>query len=126
MTISRDLNPIYLQARQAVEELLDRHGFRLEAESSYPASFGSAHAEYRHRAHWVHLNWDGKDGHLWLSGAISKDQHTHPGQAAWRPLDPPLPSNRPATFLEPGRPAEMRIRELVSQLEAFVDAKQTV
>jgi len=87
VSIDRELNRVFLKARASIESVLSLHGFGLTREVFDHAAFGSAHTEYRHRAHWLSLNWDGKDGHLWLSGAVSRDQHTLPGREAWHALD---------------------------------------
>ena len=117
--MERDLDPVFLQARDAIESVLSKYGFRVHRESSYPGAFGSAEVQYRHRAHWLQLSWDGKDRYLWLSGAVSRDQHTFPGAAAWHALDPPPSTNRPALFLQPGPLTDARIREMLDQIELF-------
>src|SRR6185295_5833368 len=102
--MDRTLSAVFLRARDAIETVLAAYGFRITQESFHYAAFGSAEVEYRHRAHWLRLSWDGKDHYLWLAGAISSDQHVHPPATAWRPLDLPSTTRRPVLFLEPGQP----------------------
>ncbi len=124
--MDRTLNSVFLQAREAIEGVLVKYGFRIDRESYYHAAFGSAEVQYRHRAHWLRLSWDGKDGYLWLAGAISVDQHTYPSANAWHPLDQPLATRQSTLFLEPGPLAETRIRELLDQIELFRASKAAV
>jgi hypothetical protein len=120
--IDRDIGPVFTQARTAIESVLARYGFRITQETLAYAAFGSAEAEYRQRVHWLRLVWDGKESRLWLRGAIAPDQHVHPGDAAWRDLDP-----RPAGFaLEPGPSTDARITELLTQIELFRASKAAV
>jgi hypothetical protein len=122
--MERSVDPVYLESRTALEERLDRIGFRLTREVFDHAAFGSAQAEYRNRAHWLRLTWDGKDRYLWLSGAVSGDQHTLPGAEAWHPLD--APSDRFALSLQIGPTTEARIAELLSQIDIFRHEKAAV
>ncbi len=122
--MERNVDPVYLQSRTALEERLDRIGFRLTREVFDHAAFGSAQAEYRNRAHWLRLIWDGKDRSLWLSGAVSGDQHTLPGAQAWHPLDPR--SDRFAPSLQVGPTTEARIAELLLQIDVFGHEKAAV
>src|SRR5687768_3183147 len=122
--MERILDPVFLQARTALEERLSRVGFRLTREVLDHAAFGSAQAEYRNRAHWLRLTWDGKDRYLWLAGAIGEDQHTHPAASAWHPLD--APSKKFAASLHIGPAADARIAELMSQVEEFRRLKAAV
>lgn len=118
--MDRKLNPVFLKARASIESLLVGYGFRLTRDIVEPESFGSAHSEYRHRAHWLRLHWDGKDGHLSLSGAIGRDQHMMPGRDAWYSLDQPVVI---ISLRELDAKAEARIEQLVGQVERFVDTK---
>jgi hypothetical protein len=88
------------------------------------AAFGSAQTEYRNRAHWLRLTWDGKDRYLWLSGAISQDHHTHPSASAWRPID--AASEEAAPRLQVGPATDARIAQFLSQVEDFRLAKAAV
>jgi hypothetical protein len=115
--MERILDPVFLQARAALEESLGRVGFRLIREVLDHAAFGSAQAEYRSRAHWLRLTWDGKDRYIWLSGAISQDQHAHPAVKAWYPLDK-APGGIAAS-LQIGPATDARIVELLAQVERF-------
>ncbi len=124
--MDRTLSPVFLQARDAIESVLSKYGFRVTKESLYYSAFGSTEVEYCHRAHWLRLSWDSKDRYLWLAGAIAVDQHVHPPATAWRPLDPPSSTNRPALFLEPGELADARISELLTQIELFRASKAAV
>ncbi len=124
--MDRDQNPVFLQVRDAIESVLAAHGFRLTREVFDHAAFGSAQVEYRHRAHWLRLSWDGKDRYLWLAGAVSPDQHVHPGPAAWHPLDEPSAPGTPALALEPGRNADIRIAQMLQQFESFLRSKAAV
>jgi|SRR5687767_444361 len=116
----RHLDPVVRQARDAIEARLEREGFRLQDEHLYhDAAFGSATFEYRHRAKWLRLEWDGKDRHLWLVGAVSKDQHVLPSQDLWHPLEDP--SNNPdAMSLRSGPAADARVAALLDQIELFL------
>ena len=118
--MNRELNAVFLAARSSIESVLSRHGFDLTREVFDHAAFASAQAEYRHRAHWLSLHWDGKDGYLWLSGAICPNQHTLPSREAWRRLDQPEATVRLEGL---DAAAEDRISQLVSQAEAFLVTK---
>ena len=120
--MERDLNPVFRQARDAVESLLGKYGFRIEREVYEHASFGSAQVEYRHRARWLRLEWDGKEGQLELQGAISPDQHVPPHGSAWRALGPTRFSGR----LEPGATTDVHIAELLTLIELFRASKADV
>ncbi len=115
--MERSLDPVFLQARSDLEERLSRIGFRLTREVHDHAAFESAQTEYRNRAHWLRLTWDGKDRYLWLAGAISPDQHTHPAVSAWHPLDPA--SEKFVGSLQVGPATDARIAELIAQVEQF-------
>ena len=117
--IDREIDPVLLQARDTIEPLIEKYGFRLTTESIYYSAFGSAQIEYRHRSHWLRLNWDGKDRYLWLSGAISPDQHSHPGSTRWGPLDVPTNPPRTSQPLSPGAELDARISEMLTQIELF-------
>jgi hypothetical protein len=121
--MDRELNPVFLKARGSIESVLDRHGFRLTREVFEPAAFGSAQAQYRHRAHWLSLNWDGKDSHLSLAGSVSGDQHTVPGREAWHSLDQP---DVTISLRERDATLEIRIEQLVGQVERFLAIKAGV
>ena len=118
--MDRELNPVFLKARASIESVLARHGFRLTREIFEPAAFGSAQAQYRHRTHWLSLNWDGKDSHLSLSGAVSGDPHTLPGREAWHPLDQ---ADVTISLRELDATAETRIEQLLGQVERFLASK---
>ena len=121
--MDRRLSPVFLKARARIESLLVGHGFRLTRDIFEPESFGSAQSEYRHRAHWLRLNWDGKDSHLSLSGAISGEQHIVPGRDAWYPFDRPAVT---VCLKDLDATAETRIEQLIGQVERFVDTKAAV
>ena len=116
--MERDLNPVFRQARDAVESLLGKYGFRLHRDVYDHAAFGSAQAEYRNRSYWLRLTWDGKDGQLELQGAISRDQHVYPAASAWHVLAT-RSSGRPFVSLEPGPTTDAHIAELLAQIELF-------
>jgi hypothetical protein len=124
--MDRDISPVFLRAREAVEAELCKHGFRLTEELFGHAAFGSAQAEYHHRTHWLRLTWDGKDHQLWLSGAITDDQHVLPGPALWHPLEDARSPGTPARFLKDEALIDARIRELVAQVERFREKKAAV
>ena len=124
--MDRTLSTVFLQARDAVESLLSKYGFRVTKESFFYAAFGSVEVEYHHRTHWLRLSWDGKDRYLCLAGAVSFDQHVHPPATAWRPLDAPSSISRPSPFLEPGELTDERIAELLTQIELFRASKAAV
>ena len=124
--MDRTLSPVFEKARELIESVLARHGFRLQTELLYHSAMGSGQLEYRHRTHWLRLHWDGKDHWLWLTGAISPDQHAHPGQQRWKPLDPVQDPPRFSQFLEPGPAADARIAELLDQIELFRASRAAV
>ena len=124
--MNRNLDSVLVQARDGIERLLDKYGFRLVSETFHHEAFGSAQLEYRHRAHCLRLNWDGKDRYLWLTGAISPDQHTEPGTGRWRALDSPSPPGTPGITLRPGEVTDARIDELLAQIELFRKSKAAV
>jgi hypothetical protein len=124
--MERDLNPVFRQARDAVESLLGKYGFRLSREVYDHAAFGSAQVEYRHRAYWLRLTWDGKEGQLELLGAISPDQHVHPCASAWHALGATRSSGTPFVSLEPGPTTDAHIAELLTQIELFRASKTNV
>jgi hypothetical protein len=126
MSMDLEVSAIFLRARDAVEAELGKHGFRLTEELFAHAAFGSAHAEYRHRTHWLRLTWDGKDRQLWLTGAVTHDPHVLPGPAQWRPLDESPPPGTPPRFLNDESAADARIAELLAQIDTFRKAKATV
>jgi len=114
----RELSPVFQKARDAVESVLDKYGFQLMSEVIHHGHMGSGYMEYHHRAHWIRLYWDGKEGWLSLAGAISSDQHTFPDPASWKDLDPESPAPQ-FSFLRPGPAADARIAELLDQIEIF-------
>jgi hypothetical protein len=118
--MQRNLDPVFLQARSTVEELLDAAGYQLAAESHYPDAFGSAEAEYRGRHGRIRLVWDGKDRWLGLSVAHTAASNQHPQPSEWRPLEPER-SSAPAQFLGPGALAKARIAELKEALGRHLD-----
>ena len=124
--MERDLNPVFRQARDAVESLLGKYGFQIEREVYDHAAFGSAEVEYRHRAYWLRLTWDGKERQLELLGAISPDQHVAPGASAWHALGATRSSGRPLVRLEPGPTTDAHIAELLTQIELFRASKANV
>jgi hypothetical protein len=121
--MDRELNPVFLKARSRIEPLLASRGFRLARDIFEPEAFGSAESEYRHRAYWLRLEWDGKDGHLSLSGAVSKDQHIVPGREAWHSLDQPAVT---VSLQRLDARAEARIEELLVQVERFLNTPSAV
>lgn len=121
--MERELSPVFRQARDAIERLLDKYGFRLTRETYVHAAMGSAQIEYRHRAHWLQLAWDGKERQLELMGAISPDPHAHPGASAWRSLGPTRSPDAPLVSLEPGPTTEATIAELLTEIELFRASK---
>lgn len=122
----RELDPVVRQARDAVEARLEREGFKLQYEQLYHESaFGSATFEYRHRARWLQLKWDGKDRYLWLVGAVSKDQHTFPGRDAWHPLEE-ASTALGSQWLQPGFTTDTRIAALLDQIELFLASSAAV
>jgi hypothetical protein len=118
--MEHDLNLVFRQARDAVESLLGKYGFRIIREVYDHASFGSAQVEYCHRAYWLRLTWDGKEGQLELEGAISPDQHVPPDASAWHSLGPTQSSG---SRLEPGPTTDVHIAELLTQIELFRASK---
>ena len=124
--MERDLNPVFRQARDAVERLLGKYGFRLIREVYDHAKFGSAQVEYHHRAHWLRLTWDGKERQLELLGAISRDQHVPPGASAWHALGTTRSSDRSFVTHEPGPTTDAHIAELLTQIELFRASKANI
>jgi hypothetical protein len=124
--MERYLNPVFGQACDAVEGLLDKYGFRLTREVYDHAVFGSAQVEYHHRAHWLRITWDGKERQLELMGAISPDQHVDPSASAWHVLGPTRSSGTPLVSLEPGPTTDARIAELLAEIELFRASKADV
>ena len=124
--MERDLNPVFRQARDAVESLLGKYDFRIMREVYDHAAFGSVEVVYRHRAYWLRLTWDGKDRQLGLLGAISPDQHVPPGPSAWHPLGATRSSGRSFVTLEPGPTTDAHIAELLTQIELFRASKANV
>ena len=124
--MDRHLNEVFLQAREALEGLVGPHGFRVTREVFDHSTFRSASAEYRHRRHWLRLIWDGKESWLWLAGAVSRDQHTFPGDAAWHDLGSAPPPGTPALILRPGPVADARVAELLAQAAGFLDSGAAV
>jgi hypothetical protein len=120
--IERQVSPVFTQARDAIEAVLGKYGFRLTHETFAHSTFGSAEAEYRHRAHWLRLAWDGKESRLSLRGAIAPDQHVSPAPDAWRDLDP----TGAGPALEPGALTGARVGELLTQIELFRASKAAV
>ena len=118
--MNRDLDAVYLQARSAVEDILDHAGYRLAAESHYFDAFGSAHAEYRGRHERVRLVWDGKDRWLGLSVAKVASSNQHPRSEDFRPLDVKMPS-APSQFLRLGSTTDARVAELSDALVRHLD-----
>jgi hypothetical protein len=117
----RELDPVLLQARDAVEARLQRDGFSLQYETLYyEAAFGSATIEYRHRRCWLQLKWDGKDRYLWVIGALSTDQHTFPVRDAWHPLDTGGAGVGGGQRLQLGPRVDARIATLIDQIETFL------
>lgn len=113
--MDRKFDPVYRQARDAVEVLLDRAEYRLASEVHHPDAFGSAEAEYRARHERLRLTWDGKDRWLRLSIARVQNSGQHPAHGAWSALEPRTPAG-PQQFLRPGAGAEARIADLVAAL----------
>lgn len=124
--MERDLSPVFRQARDAVESLVGKYGFRLIREVYDHAAFGSAEVEYSHRAHWLRLTWDGKERQLELLGAISRDQHVPPGASAWHALGATRSSGGSFVYLEPGPSTDAHIAELLTQIELFRASKANV
>lgn len=123
----RHIDPVVVQARDAIETRLEREGFKLQYEHLYhDAAFGSATFEYRHRARWLRLQWDGKDRYLWLIGAVSRDQHTFPAPDAWHPLDTGAERFADVNGLQPGPKADTRIAQLLDQVELFLASAAAV
>ncbi len=114
--MDRSLHPTIAKARDVIESVIETYGFRLTQEVIDHAAFGSAQFEYRHRTHWLRLEWDGKDAHLWLTGAISFDQHAMPGSRNWQPLDA---TPKALSLRDPGPHVDGRIKELLDQIELF-------
>jgi len=118
--MERELNPVFRQAREAIEEVLDGARFRLASECHHPDAFGSARAEYRGRHERVRLTWDGKDGWLGLKVARPADSNQHPGSGGWRSLS--AATAAPQQFLRPGPSAGARIAELRGALVRHLEA----
>ena len=109
--MERALDPIFIQARTVIEDVLDSAGYHLAAETHYPDAFGSADTEYRGRHERIRLVWDGKDRWLGLSIAKTAASNQHPLSSEWRPLEPER-ATAPQQFLRSGVAADARIAEL--------------
>ncbi len=86
--MDRTLSPVFLQARDAIESVLSKYGFRVTKESLYYSAFGSTEVEYCHRAHWLRLSWAGTCGLLVRSPSISMSilPRLHGGRLIRHPL----------------------------------------
>jgi hypothetical protein len=119
--VNRELDPVFLQARGAIEPLLESKGFSIYGESHHPGSFGSAEAEYQRRGLRIRLTWDGKDRWIWLQLA-AKDGNRLVKPSEWKDLETALGAPAIAVgVLRPGPLADRRIEELVAHAREFLD-----
>ena len=109
--MDRELDPVYVQARMAIEKVLDAARYQLASERHDADAFGSCAAEYRGPAERIRLTWDGKDRWLGLAVAKAAAPSQHPAPGEWGPLEP-KPSAAPQQFLRLGPGADARIAEL--------------
>ena len=124
--MNRDLDTVFLQARTALEPLLESKGFSIYGESHYPGSFGSAEAEYQRRGLRIRLTWDGKDRWLWLQVA-PKDSNRLAKPSEWKDLEVELGAPAIAVgVLRPGALAARRIQELVAHAREFLNGDPAV
>ena len=124
--MNRDLDPVFLQARGALEPLLASKGFSVYGESHHPGSFGDAETEYQRRGLRIRLTWDGKDRWIWLQVA-PKDGNRLAKPGEWKDLEIVL--GAPATavgMLRLGTVADRRVEELVAHAREFLDGDPAV
>ena len=119
--MDRALDPVYLQARAALETILAHAGYQLASECHHPDAFGSAEAEYRGRNERLRLTWDGKDRWLGLAAAPSRGSSYHPGPSDWRPLEPKQ-TTAPSQFLRLGAVTDQRVAQLEEALRQHLSA----
>jgi hypothetical protein len=119
--MERVLDPVFLQARAAVEAVLDAAHYHLAAESHAPDAFGSAEVEYRGRHERIRLIWDGKDRWLGLSVARPPASNQHPRSGDWRPIEPEGTA-APQQFLRLGPGTDARIADLRAALVQHLGA----
>jgi hypothetical protein len=115
-----------LQAREALEPLLESKGFSIYGESHYPGSFGSGETEYQRRGLRIRLVWDGRDRWLWIQVA-PKDGNRLAGPGDWKDMETALGAIAHAVgVLRPGALADQRVQELVSHAREFLDSEAAV
>jgi hypothetical protein len=117
-SMDRSVDPVVARAREVLEPLLERHGYKLTAEYFGPAAFGAVNSEYGSRTHRLELAWDGKDRWLWFKvGRVERDGRRIPLE--WQDLESALGLSPNGQRLEIGGVAEGRIQALALALESF-------
>ena len=119
--MDRELDPIFVQARTIIEEVLDAEHYRLASERHYPEAFGSSDAEYRGDHERIRLTWDGKDRWVGLAVARVTVPNQQPAPEDWGPLEP-MHSSAPNQFLRQGPGADARIAALCDALREHLAA----
>jgi hypothetical protein len=119
--MDRYRNPVWSQYQPAIEAVLEPLGFKLSAEASHYATFGSASAEYERSDAKVELFWDGKENWLDVHVATRDRNERH----CWGPrrallVDPPA-SNIRAHVLRTGQIADEYLVNVLSALRKAFD-----
>ena len=91
------------RAKPAFDRLLRGYGFRPVTEHRDDAAFGSGYVLYRHRARWVRLVWDGREGAAWVEVGEGDSPTAVPG---WQDLES-LVTGRPARISRGGGAARL-------------------
>ena len=119
--MDRELDSVYVQARTALEVVLENAGYQLASECHHPDAFGSATTEYRGPHERLRLTWDGKDRWLGLGVAAARGTSHHPNPSEWRALEP-KDNTAPNQFLRPGAATEQRVAQLADALRQHLRA----
>ena len=120
--LERTQDPVWCQARDAVEQALEPLGFALYSEMNTYGAFGSASASYVRSDLTFELNWDGKDRWLFASFRRVKPHSSGVFGEAKAVDVPPAEANPRASTLREGELASEYIGNLVGALVAVARA----